>query len=238
LTVSDKKLWIYSVAILIISYSFLFIFNYEAGWDWTTLTYTDLWTIKGMLRHLFFNGFHPVFPWVAFLIIGIWLGRQNLNDSVVRKKIIIGSLIVFLIVEVFSNSMINTFTNNLSNSEREIFLYLFNTKPMPPTPFYILSAGATSLIVITLCVIISEIFTNSKIVEMFTLTGQNALTLYVAHVVVGMGLLEAFNLLFNQSISFITITALVFFIVGMIFSVYWLKKYKRGPLEILMRKVM
>ncbi len=237
LIVTDKKLWFYSLVILIISYSFLIIFNYEAGWDWITLTYTDLWTLQGMLRHLFFNGFHPVFPWIVFLIIGIWLGRQNLNNSSIRRKIIIVSFIVFTIVEIFSFSMTNILANGLSNSESEIIQYLFGTKPMPPTPFYILSAGATSFIVIVLCVTICEKFANSKLVKMFTLTGQNALTLYVAHVVVGMGLLEVFDLLFNQSINFTVITAMMFYLIGIIFSVYWLRKYKRGPLEILMRKI-
>ena len=88
---------------------------------------------------------------MVFLIIGIWLGRQNLKDFGIRRKIIIVSFIVFVIVEIFSYSMINILANGLSNSESEIIQYLFGTKPMPPTPFYILSAGATSFIVIVLC---------------------------------------------------------------------------------------
>jgi len=46
----------------------LLIVDYEAGWDFTTLTYTGFWTIDGFVRNLFYNGFHPVIPWFAFML--------------------------------------------------------------------------------------------------------------------------------------------------------------------------
>ncbi len=62
----------------------LFTLNYEAGWDWGTPTYDCFWTLKGTARHLFFNGFHPVVPWLGFLFVGMVLGRPDVTDAHVR----------------------------------------------------------------------------------------------------------------------------------------------------------
>ncbi|MBA6339357.1 DUF418 domain-containing protein, partial [Colwellia sp. BRX8-7] len=68
-------------------------------------------------------------------------------------------------------------------------------------------------------------------------TGQLSLTLYVAHVILGMGTLESMGLLINQTINFALLSALIFCICGIVFSVMWLKYFKTGPLEWLFRKV-
>jgi uncharacterized protein len=64
-----------------------------------------------------------------------------------------------------------------------------------------------------------------------------SLTLYVAHVILGMGTLESMGLLINQTINFALLSALIFCICGIVFSVMWLKYFKTGPLEWLFRKV-
>jgi uncharacterized membrane protein YeiB len=64
----------------------LFVFNYETGWDLANLDYLDFWTAEGFLRNLFFNGFHPVFPWVAFMLLGLWFGRQDLQDDAFLRR--------------------------------------------------------------------------------------------------------------------------------------------------------
>ena len=51
--------------------------DFDRGWNWATLSYRDFWTIEGFLRHSLFNGWHPVFPWAAFLLWGMWLGASE-----------------------------------------------------------------------------------------------------------------------------------------------------------------
>ncbi|RKZ44597.1 MAG: hypothetical protein DRQ58_11305, partial [Gammaproteobacteria bacterium] len=67
--------------------------------------------------------------------------------------------------------------------------------------------------------------------------GQLALTLYVAHVVVGMGLLQIFGRLENQTLLFAVLTSGLFCIAGVTFANFWQKRYKRGPLEAILRAV-
>ena len=57
-------------AAVILTYPFLlYWFDYETGWNLDTLEYLDLWEFDGFLRNLFINGFHPVLPWVSFMLL-------------------------------------------------------------------------------------------------------------------------------------------------------------------------
>ena len=77
-------------AFLVLAFAVLLAtFDYEADWNFQTLTYVDFRTPAGQLRHLFFNGFHPVVPWLAFLVLGKWLGRQDLRAPAVRRRVLI-----------------------------------------------------------------------------------------------------------------------------------------------------
>lgn len=69
----------------------------------------------------------------------------------------------------------------------------------------------------------------------FVATGQLALTLYLAHVVLGMGVLEAIGRLKKQTLPFALLAALVFCIMSVVFAQLWRKRFKRGPLEAIMR---
>ena len=53
-------------------------------------------------------------------------------------------------------------------------------------------------------------------IRAFVHTGQLALTLYAAHVVVGMGILEEYGRLENQSLPFAAAAGTVFFMLAML----------------------
>ena len=67
-----------------------------------TLDYHGFWTIGGQLRNLLYNGFHPVIPWAAFVLAGIWLGRHDLTDAKLRWRIGIGAALVVAVTESLS----------------------------------------------------------------------------------------------------------------------------------------
>ena len=64
LTASSRRLLVVSGLFVLGFVVLLLLFDYEKGWNWSTLEYSGFWTPTGMIRHLFFNGFHPVIPWV------------------------------------------------------------------------------------------------------------------------------------------------------------------------------
>ncbi len=237
LTLPDRWLWRLVAIFTLVFLLLLLILDYEVGWKWETFSYTDFWTPNGMIRHLFFNGFHPVFPWTAFLLAGMWLGRRDLTDSQERRRLLRYSLSVALFTEGLSWSLVQLFTKVSDSSQWETIRALFGTKPMPPTPFYLLSAGGLAYAAIILSVSVTEKFSTSRWVHAFVVSGQLALTHYVAHVVIGMGVLEMFGLLNDQTLSDAAISALVFYAAALIFSIVWRGHFKRGPLEWIMRQL-
>ncbi|ELZ78143.1 hypothetical protein C455_10688 [Haloferax larsenii JCM 13917] len=236
-TASRRRLWMLTSGFVLGFVVLLFAIDYERGWDFATLTYTNFWTVRGMVRHLLYNGFHPVFPWVAFLLYGMLLGRLNLQNVTLRRRVLAGALAVVAVAESASWMLTETLASSLSSVPQSDIVSLFGTQPMPPMPLYILAGAGTATVVITGCLELCEYVSNEDLLEPFVSTGQMALSLYVAHVLLGMGALEMVGRLENQSPPFAMASALTFSALGIVFSYLWLQRYSRGPLEQVMRTV-
>lgn len=223
---SERVLWI-SIFVLILAFPILnLLFEYDTHWDWKTLTYHNFWTVDGMVRHIFFNGFHPVIPWAAFLVLGLWLGRLNLMEKALRYRIMGVAAATYILTETVSY-----FATQQLTHIPEVAL-LFDTQAIPPYPLYLIAAGSLAVLVITLCITLSEYFANSWLIKALYQTGQFALTLYIAHVFIGMGFMEAMGL-FNspQSIEIAVIYSLGFCVFSIVFALVWSKFLGMGPLE-------
>ncbi len=233
LYVEEKKMFIVIILAPIVFLVLAFIIPYEQGWNFETLDYVDFWTVTGFLRHLFYNGFHPFFPWISFLFIGMMLGRKNLNDKNFRKKLLRFSLVLTLVTEVLSLILVSI-SNFYGLGD---IVYLVETEPMPPFPLYVIAASATALVIIILSIEIVLKYPDHQVVRSLISTGQLALSLYIAHVIIGMGLLFVLGCLEDQSLVFSLTYSLVFIGIAILFSTFWQKRYERGPIEFLMRKL-
>lgn len=234
ITYRNKILWICTITFPLIFMLIFLVADYEQGWNWTTLEYSDFWTLKGMFRHIFFNGFHPVFPWTAFLFIGMWLGRQPISQTRTRRKIMGIAALIWAGTEFISYQLTSYMLANPINDSSispENLQLLLGTRPMPPFPQYILASGGLAVLVIMLCISISMKFSKAVWLEPLYYTGQISLTLYVAHVIIGMGTLEYFGKLYNQSIGFALMWALLFNLLSVVFAVVWKRFFSAGPLE-------
>ncbi|MFQ3296586.1 MAG: hypothetical protein ACI9JT_001012 [Polaribacter sp.] len=231
--------------ILMLATSLIFVFpilmvfwNYEEGWNFETLDYQDFWTLKGFLRNLFFNGFHPVIPWTAFMLFGYWFGKQDLQNNKIIKKIFWISLLVFITIQILSYFSIVYISKGNQGTALEL-TEIIGTNPMPPLPIYMLSGVAIAFTLITACILLAKKFENSFIIDALNKTGQLALTFYVAHVIIGMGFIETINpsKIGNYTIQFSIAYALIFSLLCIVFAVVWRTYKKQGPLEWIMRKV-
>lgn len=217
----------------------LFFIDYEVAWDFSTLHYEGFWTVKGFLRNLFYNGFHPVIPWAAFMLFGLWYGKQDLKNILFLKRSLRIGLLVFIGTQVISIVLLQVFTNGDATTI-ELLKPVLGTSPMPPMPLYMLNGISISIVIIAACILLARKYEDHPIVFALNKTGQLALTFYVAHVIIGMGLVEVFGplALGTYPITFSVIYALAFSVACMIFAVIWLNYRKLGPLEWLFRKLV
>jgi len=219
----------------VLFFGMLLVLDYEAGWNWETLTYEGLFTPRGLVRHLFFNGFHPVFPWITYMLLGIWLGRRDLADTGTRRRIGAGAVGLVLGVTAASRWLVHTVGDGIDGT-RDTTVALFGTVPMPPNVFAI-GAGCAAAVVVIVCAIeLEHRIRGTAVGRALVATGQLALTLYVAHVVLGMGALLLLGRLEGQTLPFALGAATVFMAAAVAFAAWWRGRWDRGPLEILMRR--
>jgi uncharacterized membrane protein YeiB len=216
----------------------LSFWNYETGWNFETLEYQGFWTINGFIRNLFFNGFHPVIPWTSFMLFGYWFGKQDLNNEKFIKRTFWISTISFISIQILSYFSISILSDGNQESIKEL-TEILGTNPMPPLPIYMFNGISIAFAIITACIIIAKHFENNIIIDALNKTGQLALTFYVAHVIIGMGIIDAINpsKMGEYSVVFSVIYALGFSLICILFAVVWKKHKESGPLEWIMRKL-
>ncbi len=210
------------------------LFDYRVGWDFSTLTYEDLWSLEGSVRHIFYNGFHPVFPWIAFFFIGMWLGRGVLFEARGRRKILVGALILVVIVHGTAAITQHYAAEDLTVAALATVLAI---ESLPPTPLYVLSASASAIIVIVLSLLLAEQVGDALWLRLLNTTGQMSLSIYLAHILVGLWIAESLGMLYRQPLAIALGYAVLFFLTSITLANLWRLQCRHGPLEWLMRKL-
>jgi len=235
IVISKKTMILLITVILIVSQWLQIQFNYLAGWHptYVLLEYLDFWTPTGFTRNLMFNGYHPVFPWICFFLIGMLIGNLDLTNRTLRKGLLATGVLLVTMTETFSTVIIKVTTVHLLDIESA--LYLFDTGPIPPNMMYVLSNSGSAIVLIVCSIYLVEKCKN-KVIEALVITGQMSLTHYVGHVFIGIGILIICNKLENQTLAFSMLYACCYFIGCVVVSIWWRANHNRGPLESILRK--
>jgi uncharacterized membrane protein YeiB len=197
------------------------------------LSSIPLWDVTGMLRHLFFNGIYPVFPWAAFLFVGMWLGRQNLSDGRVRKKLFLIGIGAMLFAESISWVAFNGLLHNPFGIDLENARLWLAVDPWEPMPLFAVSAGGSALLVIVGCIHVSEKNRRSRWILPLAALGRSTLTLYMAHIVAGDLALRLLRPADTLKIFFPLWGALLFYSISIPLCTLWNRHFPKGPFELL-----
>ncbi|MGI9235957.1 MAG: DUF418 domain-containing protein [Woeseiaceae bacterium] len=210
----------------------LVVLDYDVGWNWGDYSYVGFWTPSGFIRNLFFNGWHPVIPWLAFLLFGILLSRAGLANTTTQNRLILYGAITLVFAEAVSELL----SRSLTVIDPELAI-IATTAPIPPMPLYVVAGSGAAAAVIGLCLRYAWWFDKVGIIRIVTPAGRQTLTLYIAHILVGMGALEALGMLGGQSLRSSVLAALVFCGLSIIYALLWSRTFKRGPIEGAMRRI-
>ena len=225
LTISNAALWLLAFGCLYLSTLLSFYFNFS--------TDVSLWSPYGMMTEIFFDGLYPVFPWVAFLFIGMWLGRQGLHQRRARRWILLTALAVvvcFAVVSAYENQM-ETLAEDAGVAAEWLFDILLSSEAID-----VFSRAGTAVMALCLCIAATQERAERRWVMALVATGQLAFTLYIAHAVAILipqqhGLLEGGSLALSIAYS------LAFYSVAMWFCVWWRRRWPQGPLEGIIRQI-
>jgi uncharacterized protein len=91
-------LWTALIAILVF-HLLLFVIPIDTSWNFETFQYADFWAPLGFLRNTLYNGWNSVFPWLAYFMVGMLLGRLDWQSNIVTRNMFLIGLVVLLLFE-------------------------------------------------------------------------------------------------------------------------------------------
>lgn len=232
LPVGSRALGALIVALNVGFVAMILALDYDAGWVWEDYAYVGLWTPLGFLRNLFFNGWHPVVPWLGFLLIGVIVGRQSLSAPRVQALLAGGGVAALGLAELLSGALMPV----LAAVDPELAI-LGAAEPIPPAPLYFLAGAGAACAVVGICLLLESRLKRIGVLDVLAPAGRQTLTLYIAHILIGMGALEAFGMLGGQSPGQAAAAALTFCLAATVYAFLWAKTFRRGPIEALMRRL-
>lgn len=223
------------ISIVLLNVAFVLmvlVLDYEAGWNWENYSYADFWTPAGFVRNLFFNGWHPVIPWLAFLLFGILVSRWPLSQVATQNGLVLFGVAAVFVAETASSLL----SGPLESIHAELGIFA-TTEPIPPMPLYVLAGIGVASAVVGFCLRFSDFFHRAGVLRVVTPAGRQTLTLYIAHILIGMGTLEALGMLGGQSMRASVIASALFCLLSVVYALLWSKFFKRGPIEAAMRSI-
>ena len=198
-------------------------------------------TPSGFLVDAFVDGVHPVFPWLCFMLYGLWLGRRDLSDRALRSRGMAIALFVFgacELVSLFSVVAALLFAGEGALDAQD-WLGLMGTS-WTPDPLYVVSASATATFAILASVSVVELAQGKAwrwALRPALCTGQLALSIYVIHALAGGLIPRALGIRSSLSIEQVLLYTFVFLAIVVLASTVYRRFLARGPLEWLMRLV-
>jgi uncharacterized protein len=159
------------------------VLDWTKHWDLNTLTYVGVWTAEGFLRNLFFDGFRPVVPWLAFFLLGTVVAEWDLRHVALQRRLVgfgICATLFALGMSAGLNHVLARVAPQLDAPTRDA---LVGTTSLPPLPLFMLSAiGSTALVLGTVLLLMPV--APRGVVAALAATGRRALTWYLLHVLV------------------------------------------------------
>ncbi|MGH8924291.1 MAG: heparan-alpha-glucosaminide N-acetyltransferase domain-containing protein [Acidimicrobiia bacterium] len=177
-----------------------------------------------LLREMFFTGYYPVFSWMAYLWIGMGLGRLDLKKLGLRAMLVgaaaataakVGS--GFLLEQIGALRFLDELpTQFFGVTPTTTWWYLAVSVPHSATPFDLGHTIGTALFVIGLCLLIA------RLVGWIAAAGAMTLSLYTFHVAI---LATGAGKDNRPSLFLIHAAA------ALAFGLLWRRFVGRGPLE-------
>ena len=238
LTLSNRSLAVLAFATIAVRPLVMTSFDFVKNWNLNTVADTGLGSLLGLIGHFFFNGCFPVIPWMAFVMVGMWIGRRDLSDRSFRKKLLLTGAGAVTIAESLSRVGMYLLSSAQHGLGAENLLPLFQIVSWDSIPLFMISAMGTALGVISLSTILADKCGNSRWIMPHIAAGQVTLSLYVAHIIVGTLFLKTVETLEMELVFFPLWGTIVFYTGAVLFAYYWMRRFGKGPLELLMRRFL
>ena len=189
---------------------------------------------------IFFQGFHPFAPWFAFMLFGFVVGRLDLGDRALRRRLLVTGLLLVLVAETMAQALLEFGGLKLGfgfapRDAIEAAADSFGTDPYPPMPLFVMAGTGWAMIVAMLCLGIGERWGDRAWLTPLVHTGQLALSVYIFHGTIGAWAPGWVGYPPPQSLAWVLGYCVVFYAATMLIATLWRRLFARGPIETVMR---
>lgn len=187
---------------------------------------------RNLLIRTFVDYTHPVFPWIAFFIAGIMLGRHIHRLNEIRLRLMFAAIILMLATHA-ANFL---FTPSLQISDRDFVLAkLLSTQPLDRGMLFSLGTLATAVVALCLVSFIVELASRSILFRPLTIllarAGRMTLSVYLLHVAFFNLVVHRLHWVGATGLDTALVLSLLFYVVALMLSNLWNKHFGLGPAE-------
>ena len=197
---------------------------------------------RALVASMLFWGAHPLLPWLAFGLIGMWIGRQEWQTK--RFQLRLAAVGALLLVGGYAVSSIMIRVS--FGGRRGRFAWAWSTAPASAffeapikfdSPLYVATAVGSSLLGIGLVLRLATTFSHSVVVRLLADAGTVTLSIYLLHALIPAAL---FRWLYHDQqvgVGWALIIALGSWTSAMVIGALWVRRVGAGPAERLLRAV-
>jgi uncharacterized membrane protein YeiB len=185
-------------------------------------------TPRNLLIRTFVDYTHPVFPWIAFFIAGIVLGRYIHRLNEIRLRLMFAAILLMLATHAANF----VFAPRYPGSDHDFLLAkLLSTQPLDRGMLFSLGTLATAVVALCFVSLVVERAPHLALTQLFARVGRMTLSVYLLHVIF-------FNLLVHQlhwvgatGLDTALVLSLAFYVIALVLSNEWNKRFGLGPAE-------
>jgi uncharacterized protein len=195
-------------------------------------------TPRDLMIRLFVDYTHPLFPWLAFFIAGILLGRNYHDIIKIRRKLLIAAVATAAFAYI-TNAIVNSLVGNDADngvSSALVWRHLVSTQPFDRSVLYVLASLGVVVAVFLIITILCEKFHDSLGVRLAQTTGQLTLTIYLAHIFIYNFVVTQGGLVQPTGLDTAMTMSIIVFVAAVIWANWWSPLFGRGPAERLYRR--
>ena len=195
-------------------------------------SYAELLDAGGLAWHLLWAGGYPVMGWVGFVLVGMWLVRQDLADGAAQVRLLAGGVAVALTQPLIA-AVFHALGGWPDPSESGGIAAFFDGSAHSNQLAWYVLASSTAVAAIAACLLLTR--RPAAPIRAVVHLGQLAQSAYLAHILLGEVLV--WNWLRDVRPPLVTQVA----IVVAVFAVFaaaadaWRARYRRGPVEGILR---
>ncbi len=197
---------------------------------------------RGFVASMLFWGAHPLLPWLAFGLVGMWIGRQQWQDR--RFQTRLAAVGAAMLAGGYALSSIMTRVSFAGGTDR--FRWAWGTAPSSPffdppikydSPLYVVTTMGSSLLGIGLVLLLATKFSETRVARTLAGAGTVTLSIYLLHALVPAALFRWFYHRQHVGVGWALVISFGGWTGAMIVGGWWSRHFRLGPVERMLRAV-